>query len=59
MWQSVAVLANFANLLKTRIVPNTHVVFPLSANYYNILLLVLGTGAPKPRRKEGQREKFK
>ena len=35
--------------------------FPLSANYYDILLLVFGDGVPylSQGEKEGQREKFK
>ena len=42
----VAVLANFANHLKTRVVLRRTCHFPLSANYYDILLLVFGDGTP-------------
>ena len=57
-WESVAVLANFANLLKTRTVfRHAHAGFSLNANYYNILLLVLGMGGTLAKAKGGAKRK--
>ena len=42
-WLFQQVLQIFSKLALSS---DVHAVFPLSANYYDILLLVLGTGAP-------------
>ena len=54
--ESVTVLANFANLLKNRGTSDVHGLFPLSTYYYDILLLVLGTGHLSQGERRGEEQ---